>query len=65
MISHMESYHTAKPVTYADDTSALVTARNINELQITEKTSIVKFSSKHYQDKLFESTIKIPYFLYR
>jgi hypothetical protein len=30
-------YHTAKPVIYADDTSALVTARNINELQITAK----------------------------
>ena len=31
-------YHTAKPVTDANDTSVLITARNINELQIKGKT---------------------------
>jgi len=31
-------YHTAKPVTGANDTRVQITARNINELQIEGKT---------------------------
>lgn len=67
-------YHTAKLVVYANDTSELITGKNINEFQIKAKTvldymsewilvngltlniyktNIVKFSSKHYQDKTF------------
>lgn len=66
--------YTAKPVICADNTSVLITARNINELQIEaktytrlhekivfvngltlniDKTNIVQFSSKHYQDEKF------------
>jgi len=31
-------YHTGKPVIYANDTSILITAKNINVLQIKAKT---------------------------
>jgi len=31
-------YHTAKPIIDANDTSVLITARNINELRIKGKT---------------------------
>jgi len=33
-------YHTGKLVIYADDTSVLITAKNINVLQIKAKTML-------------------------
>ena len=33
-------YHNAESVIYADDTSVLMTAKNINELQIKAKTTL-------------------------
>jgi mannose/fructose/N-acetylgalactosamine-specific phosphotransferase system component IID len=66
--------YTAKHVIYADNTSVLVAAKNVNELQKEakatldcmskrfvvngftlnmDKTNIVQFSSKHYQDEKF------------
>jgi hypothetical protein len=33
-------YHTAKPVIYADDTSLLITVKNVNELQVKAKTTL-------------------------
>jgi hypothetical protein len=33
-------YHTGKPVIYADDTSVLTTAKNINELQIKAENTL-------------------------
>jgi hypothetical protein len=36
--------HTAKPVIDANDTSVLITARSINELQIKAKTTLDRMS---------------------
>jgi mannose/fructose/N-acetylgalactosamine-specific phosphotransferase system component IID len=33
-------YYTAKPVIYADNTSVLITAKNVNALQIKAKTAL-------------------------
>jgi hypothetical protein len=32
--------HTAKPVIYADDTSVLITVKNVNELQVKARTTL-------------------------
>jgi hypothetical protein len=36
--------HTAKSIMYADDTYVLITAKNINELQIQAKTTLAHMS---------------------
>jgi len=41
-----ELYHTGKPVTYADDTSVLTTAKNINELQIKAESTVDYMSER-------------------
>ena len=39
-------YHTAKPIIYADDTSVLITVKNVNELQVKAKTTLDYMSER-------------------
>ena len=43
-------YHTAKPVTYADNTNVLITAKNVNGLQIKAKT-VLEYVNKWFNCK--------------
>jgi len=47
MISPVVYNHTTKLVMYADNTNVLITAKNINELQIKAKTAL-EYMSKWF-----------------